>query len=686
MFAFGLLFSLLGVMSPSTLQIGAAEGDIRAVLSSYHVSTHVHSRLATTSIDMLFENSHENCSDSRSLTLQLPRNARVTSLAMNLSDGCALDGVVRALDDAVKSYESMAGDGKAAALLTAWDMANYNLKVSMPPNGTTTVVLQYQELLAQKLGKVDFQVPLFPGTSVRKLQMDVSVEDDQSGILEFDVVADDLTLATGGETGIEKTDGTNSSSAHFERTNLPTDSSLPTLLPVYFRPGPMPDSGLMLVDGDCFTHLFSPSTFLSTAGSMARKIVFVIDVSGSMSGQKLADAKASFAAMIDTLDERDTLIVQPFSDEGTEKLWGPSPATAPNKVGAKDFVLALDTIGGTNLNQAFLDGIANVQSVPEEVAPVLVILTDGQGNIGPQVTARNILKANADGKVKIFSLAFGFDADMDLLSGIAIQNRGRAVRIYEGFGDAVAQMELFYQQELGTIMLSDIGITYDFGDNITISESTSSSFPVLASGSEIVVRGKVDDALSRADGILRSTVVAKSALGRREWFNEYSIIRDNTVASDCRSSFAQARIAELLEYRDAARALGDELLQAADHVADAVSTSSLEDQARKIALDAHLVWPGLTALVTLENASCEQHAHDVCSTSERGKDGQDNLDDNESEEAMADSGDRTMTKNAGGSGRGYSSPRVYSASGGCTFFLSSSLLAPSAVLAATFLV
>ena len=40
---------------------------------------------------------------------------------------------------------------------------NYNLRVRVPPNETTSVVLTYTELLAQKLSRVDFQAPLFPG-------------------------------------------------------------------------------------------------------------------------------------------------------------------------------------------------------------------------------------------------------------------------------------------------------------------------------------------------------------------------------------------------------------------------------------------------------------------------------------------------------------------------------------------
>jgi hypothetical protein len=60
------------------------------VLSSFHVSTHVNSRLMNTNINMVFENS-ANCSSIHTITLQLPKNARVTDLIMDLSDGCQLE-------------------------------------------------------------------------------------------------------------------------------------------------------------------------------------------------------------------------------------------------------------------------------------------------------------------------------------------------------------------------------------------------------------------------------------------------------------------------------------------------------------------------------------------------------------------------------------------------------------------
>eukprot|EP00531_Pseudo-nitzschia_arenysensis_P014322 CAMPEP_0116137930 /NCGR_PEP_ID=MMETSP0329-20121206/12503_1 /TAXON_ID=697910 /ORGANISM="Pseudo-nitzschia arenysensis, Strain B593" /LENGTH=664 /DNA_ID=CAMNT_0003632863 /DNA_START=21 /DNA_END=2015 /DNA_ORIENTATION=- len=582
----------------------SANNDDAIVLSSYHVSTNVNSRLATTSIDMVFENI-QDCASVYATTIQLPVDGRVTELVMNLSDGCQLESQVKNLDEAVEDFEGFSDEGKAAVILTAWDMTNYNLQVSIPPNGVTSVTLKYQELLVQKLDQVSFQVPMFPGMAVDDLKIDVAVEDPNM-VNGFDTELQDeliVTSLTGGR-----------ATMHYENRKVTEENALPTLFRANFQPGRPPEQGLMLSDGECFTHVFNPSILLSNLGSMSRKIVFVIDVSGSMSGQKLMDVKASFVLMIDTLDERDTLILQTFSNEGTESQWGPKPAKAENKKDAEAFVKKLVTIGSTNLKDAFLDGIENVRDAPETVAPILVIMTDGYGSSEPSEVARSVRESNEGGKVKIFSLAFGENADMDLLLGIAIQNGGRAVRIYEGFGDAADQMEQFYKQELGSVLMSDINVSYDFGD-IDVSDSTTSSFPILAGGSEIVVRGKIDSsAIFDASGrSVKSLVSASSAKGLVEVPVDHLVIPDNSAGSDCRQTFAQARIVELLEYRDVTNYIGNDFL-----VDTPVSRTSMldaqyfEDEAQKIALDAGLVWPGLTALVTVENANCQQNNSDVC--------------------------------------------------------------------------
>jgi len=595
------------------------------VLSSYHVSTKVNSRLLTTSIDMTFENS-EDCSSIYTLTLQLPRNGRVTDLTMNLSNGCQQQSQVKNLNDAVSDFKELSSEGKAAAILTAWDMSNYQLEVSIPPSGITNVTLKYQELLFQKLNKVSFQVPMFPGIDVDDLQVDVSVEDDVGGVLGFETELQDTDKFLFEKPIISMNE--NKAAMHYEKTGVTQQNSIPTLIHAHFQPGLPPENSIFSSDGRCFTHIFNPTNFLShkNIDSMARKIVFVIDVSGSMSGKKLTDAKASFAMMIQNLNERDVFVIQAFSNLGTERKWGPKPADSQNKANAMRFVDDLETISSTNLNDAFLDGIDNVSDVPETVVPIIVMLTDGRGNSGARDIAKNVRDKNEASRVKIFSLAFGNDADINLLLAIAIQNGGHAVRIYEGFGDASDQMELYYQQELGSILASDLSVTYKFGDDDNgvrdvISDYTVSSFPILATGSEIVVRGNLMDSWSDAGStssghILKSSVSATSSIGLMEWSTDHLILPDNRVSFDCRQSLAQARIMEILEYRDAEQSIGDDLLMGSTIMNPLMKnlsdTSSFEEEAQKIALEASLVWPGLTALVTIESSNCQQNKSNVC--------------------------------------------------------------------------
>jgi len=604
------------------------------VLSSYHVSTKVSSRLVTTSIDMVFENT-KNCSSLHGMSLQIPKGSVVTDLVMDLSDGCRLESEVKTLDDAVEDFKDNYEQGKPSAILTAWDMSNFELQVSIPPSGTTSVKLQLQELLFRKLDKVPFQVPMFPGVDVDDLRVDVTVE-DPGLILDFRI--DDSQFDETIETVL---DNNGAARMHYEKRGVTKDLSLPTLLQAHFRPNSLP-SGLLLTDGECFTHVFDPTKALSGGAAMARKIVFVIDVSGSMQGQKLRDAKASFSVMIDTLDERDFLTLQTFSTSGTEDLWGPKAATRANKAEAIEFVDSLETIGSTNLNDAFLDAVGRIDETydpSEATVPIIVAMTDGQGNKAPEIVASNVRNKNKRSRAKIFSIAFGEDADMDLLLGIALQNGGRAVRIYEGFGDATNQMEQFYNEELGSLLLSDVTVSYDFGEVGVVSDSTALAFPVLAAGSEIVVRGKIDLSSNNNNNstrILKSVVSAKSATGAREWPIDHLYVPadDGTSNGNCQQSYAQARILELLEYRDANRTLRGELFAApaaavsrgafeAGAATNPAEGETFEEQARKIALDANLVWPGLTALITVENANCRLNNSDVCYSGTEGDTGPD---------------------------------------------------------------
>ena len=509
------------------------------------------------------------------------------------------------------SFTSLCCAGKPASLLTAWDSMNYRVQVSIPPPGKTRLKIQLEELLRRRLHQVEFQVPLSPGVHVERLEIDVTVSEPESGTTS-------LVLDNPGYSSFNVNLSADAASAHFEAADV-SGGSLQRLVRGSYATGNLPESGLLMTDGNgCVTLLFNPTTFLDS-GPMPRNIVFVIDLSGSMSGEKLIDAKVAFTSIIQTLSSDDFFAIHIFSDKGTEALWEPTKATSEVKAGAISFVNSHETIGGTNLHDAYIDGLERVEAMQSgqegtEYVPILVVLTDGQASTGitlSQDISRAVRTRNQEANAKIFALAFGFDADLSLLRGISIQNGGIAVSIYEGYGDAADQMNNFYQSELGSILMTDINV--GFGGDFKIESSSLQSIPIFPDGAEVVTRSLIVGG-DISKGILQATTTARTAAGKRSWFTELDM--EDVIPnpnSECAQGWAHAQIADLMNYRTGVLSLGSDMSGYGNFEEGACAPGSsgicLADLAKQraiaIALDGGLVWPGLTALVTVEGLSCD---------------------------------------------------------------------------------
>ena len=127
-------------------------------ITSYQVQTRIQTRFAKSTIKIDFVNDERTCSVQYGMTIQLPFTARVTNLDMKLSDGCELSSNVEEEELAQYIYDESASSGKPAALLQAWDAANYGLDISIPPSGTTHVEIQYEELLKRRNGAIDLEI------------------------------------------------------------------------------------------------------------------------------------------------------------------------------------------------------------------------------------------------------------------------------------------------------------------------------------------------------------------------------------------------------------------------------------------------------------------------------------------------------------------------------------------------
>lgn len=167
----------------------------------------------------------------------------------------------------------------------------------------------------------------------------------------------------------------------------------------------------------------------SSASRIGRDLTMVVDVSGSMSGPKLDQAKAAMLQMLGSLSANDRFRLIAFSSGVRSFRDGYSAADAQSLEAARQWTTALVADGGTNiegaLRQALLAGSG--VSPRDGNLDVLVFLTDGVPSIGetePEKLAA--LAAQGAAGTRVFTVGIGTDVNTFLLERMAQDGRGAA--------------------------------------------------------------------------------------------------------------------------------------------------------------------------------------------------------------------------------------------------------------------
>ncbi len=146
-------------------------------------------------------------------------------------------------------------------------------------------------------------------------------------------------------------------------------------------------------------------------------VALVLDRSGSMSGTPLAAAKEAAGRFTSFLSPEDRLSVVTF-DDAVEAIYGPAPGGDP---AALDAIAAVRSGGSTNLSGGWLMGRKLVARGKVEGTNRVVLLTDGQANVG--MVAPDELAGLAGGaasrSVSTTCIGFGAHFNEDLLERMA---------------------------------------------------------------------------------------------------------------------------------------------------------------------------------------------------------------------------------------------------------------------------
>ncbi len=158
-------------------------------------------------------------------------------------------------------------------------------------------------------------------------------------------------------------------------------------------------------------------------------VVVVADISGSMAGDKISASRQSLIQFVNMLDDKDRLQITIFNDKITTMV--PLSVVGEKRADIVRRAGGITEGGGTALydaiNQAYQDLKANGD--PKHIQSI-VVLTDGQDTASQQTNLDQLVSTigqttEGGASVKVFTIAFGSDADKDVLTRIADTTGGK---------------------------------------------------------------------------------------------------------------------------------------------------------------------------------------------------------------------------------------------------------------------
>ena len=138
------------------------------------------------------------------------------------------------------------------------------------------------------------------------------------------------------------------------------------VLDVEAEPGTVTVDGGGSAAGGARFNVTLPSTFFGQGEHAPRKVVFILDRSGSMEGTPLEQARRATAACLATLSDEDQFGILAFDDSAESFESGLVPATPRNREAGLQFLNSIQARGGTELGEALEAGlrVAGAKGMP----------------------------------------------------------------------------------------------------------------------------------------------------------------------------------------------------------------------------------------------------------------------------------------------------------------------------------
>ncbi len=476
----------------------------------HHVNVRIDDQAARTDVDQVFENNSHRDMEATYL-FPIPEKASITDFQMDV-DGRMTEGRVLDRDEARKIYEQIVRYRKDPGLLEYVGRNLFKARVyPVPARGEKRIKLSYNELTAAQDETYRYVYPL--GTerfSTRKLDSVVVTVNINTSFPLKNIYSPSHRI------DVRRT-GRNSAEVSYEESRTLPDRDFELFYSVS-----RDDVGMTLLthktygrDG-YFMLLASPDADSGSDVSVEKDVIFVFDRTGSMSGEKIEQARNALKFCINSLKPRDRFNVIPFNKAPDPLFETLETASRDNVARALKLAGNLSATGGTNIDEALRTAfeIANHSTRPGRPLYVL-FLTDGLPTVG-ETDMKDIIENARDRAtrgLRLFVFGVGYDVNTHLLDRLSEDHDGASEYVSPNEDIEVKVSDLY--RMIAEPMLTDVKI--DFGA-MEAYDIVPLRYADIFGGRQLVVTGRY-----RNEGETKVRLSGYSGEKRREF-----VLRRNT--------------------------------------------------------------------------------------------------------------------------------------------------------------
>jgi Ca-activated chloride channel family protein len=451
-------------------------------LESMRVDIEIDGSLAHTTIRQTLRNDGGVMVEGKYM-LPLPPGASVSDFAI-IDGDTRLTPEVLPADEARRIYQEIVRTMRDPGLLEYQDHNTFSVSVfPFQPNSSRTIEVSFSQALSGTTGLVSYNLPLrWAGWSRCR---------DAEFVLTYHIEsAHDLGTISSPTHGVTvNRDGDRRASGSYEARV--DDFGSDFTLNIGRRTGDFAAS-LMCFPGDGGEDGYFMLSLLAalpkTDTYVPKDVLFIFDKSGSMSGEKIEQAKGGLKFVIDKLKSEDRFNLVYYSDNVDSLYDGLRTASADNVREARDTVSRLEADGGTDINSALTTGAAIMGDASSSSRPKYVIfLTDGLPTVGDTNVDHIIANAqeNFGGATKLFVFGVGYDVNTTLLDSLSYDHHGSATYLNPG-EDIEVKVSQFYGK-IASPALIDLDVDLDGLDEYDLMPR---QLPDLFHNNEIFITGR----------------------------------------------------------------------------------------------------------------------------------------------------------------------------------------------------